>query len=234
MVAVVASHHDRAASRFVERWAGRGAILLTVSDLSTAGWRLTGGAPQTSTAVIGGRIVAARELSGVLTRRPVVFEQELAHIAPEDRAYVAAEMTAFLCAWLAELTCPVLNRPSPACLAGPNWRRERWAHTVERLGIPVQPVRRQVGLPAQQGPPPALLARVTVTVVGNRCIGDVDDALAQAARRLAAAARVELLAVHWSGADRGARFVGADLWPDVASPPIAEAVYDYLSGGATR
>ena len=187
-----------------------------------------------SVAVIGGRLVEAAEITGVLTRRPVVYEQELAHIAVEERAYVAAEMTAFLCAWLSGLACPVLNRPSPACLAGPNWRRERWVHAAAQLGIPVQPVRRAAMLPHGYEREHAQADRATAIIVGNRCFGNVDDQLAQAAQRLAAVAGTGLLAVHWSGAEAGARFLGADLWPDVSSPLIADAVFEYLSQGGAQ
>jgi hypothetical protein len=39
--------------------------------------------------------------------------------AASERAYAAAELTAFVLGWLSSLDCPVRNRPDPACLAGP-------------------------------------------------------------------------------------------------------------------
>ena len=234
MLLVVAGRHDGVAKALVDRWAGHGAALLTADDLSAAGWRHPLGGAQratAATAVAGGRVVAGHAITGVLTRRPYVAEQELGHIVPADRAYVAAEMTAFLLSWLSGLACPVLNRPTASCLAGPNWWPEQWVHLAARLGMPVRPVRRHValgagGAVAAAGPQP-----ITVTVVGDRCFGPVDAALAAQARRLAGAAGAEMLAVRFSGGEAGADFLGADPWPDVAAPAIADAVLDYLRAG---
>ena len=111
-----------------------GVRILTCEDLSAPGWRhRLGGA---STAVIGGETVPAAGIRGVLIRRSHMLEWEPEHIVPGDRAYVAAEMTAFLRSWLSGLGCPVLNRPAPTCLSGPGWCREQWVQTAARLGIP--------------------------------------------------------------------------------------------------
>ncbi len=230
MLVIVASRHDGVARRLADRWAAHGAALLTCEDLSTAGWCHPVGVAGRSTAVVGGRVVAAEEITGVLTRRPYVVEQELGHIVPADRAYVAWEMTAFLLSWLSSLECPILNRPTPSGLSGPNWWPEQWAYAAARFGLPVRPVRRRVvgqhDAPAATDPPP-----LTVTVVGERCIGPVDPALAAQARRFARAVGVDLLAVHFSGPEPGAEFIGANLWPDVSEPEIASATFEYLSEG---
>ena len=65
---------------------------------------------------------------------------------------------------------------------------------------------------------------ITVSVLGDRCFGNVDPALADQACRLAAAANVELLAVTFSHAAGGATFLGAQLWPDVSLPELAAAL----------
>jgi hypothetical protein len=228
MFLIVASERDGAARVLAERGAARGAVLVTSRDLSAAGWRDGLGRGTRGAAVVNGRAVSARRVAGVLTRLAAVDERELTHIAPADRGYVAHEMTAFLASWLSGLSCPVLNRPSPACLAGPPWRRERWIHEAARLHIAVRPVRRAV-TPGAIEPPAAAGAGGTVTIVGERCFGPVDPTLARAARRLARAAGVDLAAVHFTSARRGARLLGADVWPDVASPEIGEAVLDYLA-----
>ncbi len=93
---IVASRRDRQARDLVERWSDNGARLLTCEDLWVAGWRYLLGDPENSTLVIGGRSIAAGEITGVLTRLPYVSERELFRIVREDRRYVAAEMTAFL------------------------------------------------------------------------------------------------------------------------------------------
>ena len=228
MLVVVAGRADRTASALAARWAAHDAAVLTSADLSTAGWQYQPG--KVGTAVIGGRIVAVDAIRGVLTRLPYVPEQELGQIAAADRAYVAQEMTAFLAAWLAGLTCPVLNRPTPTCLAGPNWRPEQWVSTAAQLGLPVRPICRQSRLAADVAPAASTWQASTVTVVGDRCFGPVDETLAGRARCLAEAAGVGLLAVHFSGPTAGADCLGADLWPDVSSPEVADAIAAYLSG----
>jgi hypothetical protein len=230
VLVIVASRHDGVAGRLADRWAAHGAALLTCEDLSAAGWCHPVGAAGRSTAVVGGRVVAAEEITGVLTRRPYVVERELGHVVPADRAYVASEMTAFLLSWLSSLECPVLNRPTPSGLSGPNWWPEQWTYAAARFGLPVLPVRRRAGLagdaPAAAEPPP-----LTVTVVGERCIGPADPALAAQARRFASAVGVDLLAVHFSGPEPRAEFLGANLWPDVSEPEIAAAIFEYLNEG---
>lgn len=230
MLLIVASERDEAARILAARGRQRGTVLVTSRDLSAAGWRDGLGRSEPGAAVVNGRTVSARDIGGVLTRLAAVDERELAHIVPADRGYVAQEMTAFLTSWLSGLDCPILNRPTPACLAGPAWRPERWIHEAARLHIPVRDVHRSVTL-ARVGTT-AVVPRgpVTVTIVGDRCFGEADDALARAARRLATAAGVDLAAVHFSGPRRGARLVGADVWPDVASPDIGEAILAYLEG----
>ena len=252
MLVVVAGRHDATARAFAERHAAVGAALLTPDDLSRPGWRFALGADgprPDGTAVVAGRIVENGAIRGVLTRLPRVDETELPEIVPEDRAYVAAEMTAFLLAWLAALPCPVLNRPTPTCLGGPNWWTERWVHLAHRLGIPARPVRHLAdpespaddagvvppdadgadrgavsATPAATDPSP-----VTVTVVGRRCFGTTDRRLATAARRLATAARADLLAVRFDGSD-DPRLLTATPWPDLAEPAVAEAIVAHLTG----
>jgi hypothetical protein len=231
MLVVIASRHDETSRTLTDRWRAQNAHLLTCEDLSLVGWRHHLGIAEFSTAVINGRVVATEEITGVLTRLPCVNEHELTYIVPADRAYVAAEMTAFLAAWLSGLACPILNQPTPTCLIGPNWRPEQWVHAAARLGIPVCPVRRRVALTADFSAEVPERRHATITIVGDRCFGEVDGALAAQARRLAAAAKVDLLAVHFSGPEAGARMLSADLWPDISSPDIADAILDYLSGG---
>lgn len=228
MILIVAGRYDKVARALVARWADRGASLLTCEDLSVAGWRYYSDAPQSSTIIVGGLALAAKEVDGVLTRLPCVFDHELVHIVPADRAYVAAEMTAFLMSWLSGLECPVLNRPTPGCLSGPNWRPEQWVHLATQVGIPVRPVPRHVTLSASGAPEAPDPYPVSVTVVGDRCIGQVANSLTAQARRLADAAGVGLLAVRFSGSEPGAAFVGADLWPEIATDGVADAVLDYL------
>jgi hypothetical protein len=240
MLVVVASRQDSAASDLVSRWAPYGAALLTVADLSAAGWRHHVGGPGGAGeggAVVDGRAVAAGDITGVLTRLPFVSEAELTHIHPDDRRYVAAEMSAFLVAWLSRLRCPVLNRPTPGCLAGPAWRPEQWIHVAARIGLPVRAVRRSARLSAAASPAAEAesagapeTAAAVATVVGECCFGVDDPGLAAQARRLARAAGVDLLSVQFAGPGCGAELIGVSLWADVTSPEIAAAIAAYLRG----
>lgn len=231
MVLIVASERDTAARALADRGRDRGAVLVTSRDLSAAGWRDGAGPNRPGAAVVAGRVVSARDIDGVLTRLAAVDEGDLTHIDPADRAYVAQEMTAFLTSFLSGLGCPMLNRPTPGCLAGPPWRPERWVFEAARLNIPVRPFRRSVDLARAGAGPPSMRGQVTITVVGDRWFGDGDAALARGARRLATVAGVDLAAVHFSGSRAGARLIGADVWPDVSSPDVGDAVLAYLSGG---
>ena len=69
---------------------------------------------------------------------------------------------------------------------------------------------------------------MTVTVVGRRCLGDVDPSTAGHARRLAEAARVELLSVRFAGPEQGARFMGASIWPETVTEEMADALLGHL------
>ncbi|MBD2412111.1 hypothetical protein FACHB389_03580 [Nostoc calcicola FACHB-389] len=257
MLVVVASRHDKAAEALVANWSAYGASLLTPEDLSVAGWRhyVRGGgdggdggdegetsssspsspsSPSSSSAVVGGVTIGLDQITGVLTRLPSIFEQELLHIIPEDRGYVAAEMNAFLISWLSSLKCPVLNRPTPTYLLGPAWRPEQWVYAAAQLGIPVRPVRRQSSLLASVRPQVMEKPAVKVTVVGDRCLGEVEKLLASHARRLADAAQVDLLTVNFSSSESSAELLGADLWADISAPNVADAILEFLSGGHAK
>jgi hypothetical protein len=192
-----------------------------------------------STAVVGGQAIplvssanAIEKITGVLTRLPCIFEPELLHIVPEDRGYVAAEMNAFLISWLSRLKCPVLNRPTPTYLLGPAWRPEQWIYAAAQIGIPVRSRKRKVTLsPDSTSPQAAEKPWVTVTVVGKQCLGTVNQTLIRHARNLADAAKVDMLTVYFGGDESQVEFLSADLWTDIASPEVADAILEYLCGG---
>jgi hypothetical protein len=227
VLVVLAREDDQIARRLVARWSAYDACLLTTRNLSRPGWRQYGDAHEHSTAVIDGRIVPIPEIRGVLTRLPYVPEQELAHIIPSDRAYVAAEMTAFLTYWLSTLTCPVVNRPTPSCLMGPGWQRGQWIHMAARLGLPVGALHSHIGLDnvdsATDEPNP-----VVVTVVGNKVLNAIDDTLAAQALQIARAAAVDVLRVHFGSAVSGTYFACADLEPDLSDPQVSDAVLEHM------
>ena len=233
MLVILANRHDVAARDLAARWAERGAALLTPRGLSEAGWRHRLGAPADSRAVLGGRAVPVSEVTGVLTRLWAVAESDLPHVVPEDREYVAIEMSAFLTSWLSSLECPVLNPPSATCLAGPSWHAEEWTLRAARLGIPVRPVERQSALGVAHPPPRPAEGLASVTVVGARCLGAQDETLRRHARLLAEHAGTGLLEVFFEGEGGAAAFVGVNLWPDIGAPETADAMLVHLKGGGT-
>jgi hypothetical protein len=244
MIVILASQEDSSARLLAERWSAHGALLLSPMDLSVCGWRYNPLTPEANAAMIGRRSVHCGEISGVLTRLPWILQDELLHITPIDRAYVASEMNAFLLTLLDGLTCPLLNRPTPTCLAGPDWRNEQWVNCAARLGIPVHPVARKAGPSIELAPrtpnsepqtpnpklqtPNSKLQTTSVTVVGGHCFGTADETLTNCAQRLAAVAGVDLLAVHFKVVNGEPRLFSADLFPNVNSAEVADAILNYF------
>jgi hypothetical protein len=165
-------------------------------------------------------------------------------VAAEDRTFAAAEMTAFLVAWLsglASLGLPIFNPPTPSCLNGPGWRPEHWAVAAARAGLRVRPVVRAIPsfldgslpkgeeVPRSAGPDP-----IEVVVVGYRVIDRIHPSLASLAVRLARSARTPLLAVRFEGDRPDAAFAGASPWPDLRREGLIEALEDAVRDGARR
>lgn len=229
-ILILASSADDSARSLAQRWAASSARLLFPRDLLRPGWQYHLSHPNDSVAVVDGERFPVRELAGVLTRLPTIFPNELIEIVPEDRSYIAAEINAFLVAWLSALPVPVLNRATPASLSGPNWRHEQWVHAAAKAGIPVTPARRSVpgipyAAPASSSNPP-----IVITVVGKKCIGPSDPALHAFARKLAAASSTELLSVHFSARGHQTTFLSASATPDISSDEIADAVLEHFLG----
>lgn len=229
MVVVLANCDDETAQTFARHYRSRAVRLLTPPDLSLPGWSYSPGQVQTSQAVVSGRRVPARRIAGVITRLAAVREQDIPHIQETDRAYVAAEMNAFLLAWLTELPCPILNRPAPSCLAGRWWCHEQWIQAAHQLGIPVAPIHHDAAHGGSHRIPGSARSRaVTVTLVGQQHFGCQDAVTLARARALARAAGVEFLEVCFTSPGRIGAFVGATLWPDVMAPIIAGGLFQYF------
>ena len=230
MLLIIASAWDPSAPALARRWSDSGARVLTPVDFSRIGWRWRLGTSSASVAVTQTGIFDAGKIRGVLTRLPYVHEREIPHIAPADRAYVAAEMQAFLFAWLSALRCPVLNRPAAFSLCGPAWRPEQWLHLAAHVGLDIDSlhwvVKPGTELPADA---PALAPEAaTVTIVGDHHVGLVDSALISQAHRLAAAAGVDLLQVTFSSALADAKFIGATLWPELWDAAMCDLIVAYF------
>ncbi len=226
MLLVLASDEDYAARALVNRWRVADARLLRCRDLSRAGWAWYSDDSRPALAVVGEDLLEMREIEGMLVRLPAVTERELPHIHPADRSYAAAEMTAFLTSWLSSASFLVVNRPTPTCLLGPNWRHEQWLHAAAHAGLRV-PSGRRVIRPGLRGAQASSSQDVfTVTVVGTRCFGPVDDRLAASAVRLAAWAGVELLTIQFNGRGADAEFLQAYLCADLSQAEAADALLE--------
>lgn len=163
------------------------------------------------------------QISGILTLRPWVFASELRTIYPEDRTYVASELNAFLLEWLMAQSCPVVNRPSLSCLAGPNWRTEQWTHAAARVGIPVRTSRRPDRLHClPQGEEDA----VEILSVGERCFGCDNSTLQSWNRRLVETAGTDLLCARYSRAEHV--LLSAHSWPRLTDPAVLAAIRERL------
>jgi hypothetical protein len=133
---ILAHAGDDIARGLATSW-GAGVRLIVPRDLSAPGWQHFPAGGGNDTIGIAGETVRAAEVAGVLVRIAAVAPADLPHIAIEDRAYVAGEMTAFLQSFLTSLHCPVINRPSPTSLMGPGWSRERWRAAAVAAGIEI-------------------------------------------------------------------------------------------------
>lgn len=215
MIAVLASRLDPEATALVAAWSAAGAALLSAEDLCSPGWVFDPGDPAAGTAVVAGRAVPVEALRAVVTRRPAVVAEELGRIAAPDRTYVAAELNAFLVAWLHALPCRVVNRPTTRSLCGPAWNRVQW-HAATA----------SVGLIWTDEPPADRDAERGMTVCGDAVLFAPDAAAAEGARRLARHAGVALLGVQMN---RGA-VCGVSIAPHLKHPDVQDTLLQHLRG----
>src|SRR4029450_746262 len=73
------------------------------------GWRWPVASPEPARWVVDGRVVDDHEVTGVFVRRTHVYPEELVSTHPDDRAYLAAESTAFLIFVLSRTAARVVN-----------------------------------------------------------------------------------------------------------------------------
>lgn len=215
-------------------WTTEGALLVTPRDLSRPGWFVRVGHPGDALVAVGERLLPANEIRGVVTALPWITADMLGHIVPEDRSYVASEMTAFVASWLDAVSCPVFNQPTPTCLCGPGWPRQRWLHEAARLGVRVvRQERPWMGDGAHERSRGSIAHggdSSTVTIVGTRWYGDgdVDDELGSGLVALAGRAGVALLTARVSATVTGPALHSVDVIPDLASPVVAAATLDLM------
>jgi len=153
MILVLANNRDLPARRLVETWRAHDARLLTLADLSRAGWRHYLGEVGPEIAIACGELIPAASINGVITRIPWVTPEDLLHVVDGDRHYVAAEISAFLLAWLSQLTCPVINRPTTNGLMGAPHAAEGWMAIAARAGLRLPWTRRVFPAPPEPARP---------------------------------------------------------------------------------
>lgn len=191
--------------------------VLVPEEISKAGWYYDDSNKKNSTIAIGSEIILEQDITGVITRLPAVTTEELPHIREQDKSYAAAEMNAFLLAWLTSLDCPVINYPTENCLCGPNLSPEQWVYYVARLGIPVEKISSRIHFSNKEifsehvNYPNYCIA----IVIGDLCLGDVHQNLIAYSRKIARAFCVDFLQVNFTHNDKNARFVNANILPEI-------------------
>jgi hypothetical protein len=232
VVIVLCSRGDDAALNFARRNAFDGVEAVTCADVSREGWTIDlhrrGGDNATAITVAAERALASGRdpIEGVITRLGYVSEVEVGQVVPEDRPYVAAEMQAFLFAFLNALPCPKINKPSLGCLYAPHLRTSDWKRLAGGLGLAVDDAV-SAGETATTG------SYVDVTVLGERVWGDAPVPLVKTTRQLASVADVAYLRVRYSVTSHDTRFWGADAYPSLESDEIGRALVRFCRGGAT-
>jgi hypothetical protein len=214
LIAVLGSRLDRAACRLVEAWSSADAVLVSAEDVCSPGWSWQLADPAHGRFVAAGMVRQVAGLHGVLVRRPAVAAEELEWVHRRDREYVAAEVNAFLVAWLASLPCPVLNRPTATSLSGPAWSSLHWQLAAARSGV---------GWAIH-----AAGARTCDVVVCSPAVhGARTPRQVNAARRLAELSGAGLLGIRF--ADDAA--VAVTTQPSLALPEVREMVRARLNRG---
>jgi hypothetical protein len=205
---LLASREDEVAARFVSAHHDAGFRLLTADDLSVCGWQFATRARENS-AVISGQQIATERIDGVIARLPTVRARDVAKVvAPEDREYAAAEMTAFLAAWLAALDPKVINPPSPVCLTGTAPTRAVLRRYASRAGIELA----------------ADLDATTAVSCVDRVPITQDEMLVEAAAAVCEAAGESLARIHLTVTEAGCALAGYDHNVDLDDPKVGAAV----------
>ena len=219
---LLARAHDTSV-RALQQQAGSRLVHATIAELSRPGWLYAGGSPERATACAGGRRIEAGQIAAVLCRIAHVTPTDLPTLHPEDREYAAAEMTAFLRAWLAQFEGRVINEPTWMSLAGPAWHPMHWGRLVSKLGIPVT---------LAAATPDQL---VTATVIGTEVLGIDDPSLIEYSRLIALHVNARALSIRFIH-DGEWRFHSADSRPTLdqeCSEALLRTVFGG-SGGPTR
>jgi hypothetical protein len=230
-VLVLAAEDDDPARMLAVRL-GESALAAGPQDLSRPGWTYARN-PSLRTGVARHGRFRADDLTAVISLISAIQPLSLSHIGPSDREYVAAEMTAFLRAWLTGLPCPVINPPTATCLSGPALTAHQWVAMCTRLSIPTYPA--QLTVPAiPNDRPTASACRVTVCRGTATATKPCHAVLLEHSRRLAAQVRAEWLTVTFDGHHEQAAVCHVETWPDLADPGTREILVHALTDSGAR
>lgn len=125
MLLVVATLNDTDAlwfARKAEELVGTAPTFLTTEALAFAhrrSHRVSDDGASTVIEVTPGTVIEDARLTGVLNRSIAPPDIAWKRAALGEREYASAELHAFMLSWLTALGCPIRNRPSYECLAGP-------------------------------------------------------------------------------------------------------------------
>jgi hypothetical protein len=213
VIAVLGSRLDKAACALVDAWSSADAVLVSAEDVCSPGWSWRLAGPARGRFVAAGVVREVADLRGVLVRRPAIAPEELGWVHKRDRVYVAAEVNAFLVAWLASLPCRVLNRPSATSLSGPAWSPLHWQLAAARSGV-AWAITGGGGLTCD------------VVVCSPAVHGAKTHSHEDAARRLAEISGADLLGIRFAG-DAA---VAVTRQPSLALPEVREMIRAELDG----
>jgi hypothetical protein len=226
LIVVIASELDDTARDATADWPGQKTVLLTPADFFCRGWRATAGKTDDWSIVADNKVYSVRSISGIITLLPRISAGELFDVEPDERSYAAAEASAFALFFLTEAPCPVVNRPTPDCLTGPNWRPEQWMRAGFEAGIRTKESKR-----TNRALPREIVAAdcTSVTVLAGKCLEDTSEGCLPAVQKLAELAQVIFLKVYFT-CERGQSFFAkAELTPDLSRAKIRSALSEYFS-----
>ena len=226
MILVFASELDEVARDATTDWSERQAVLLTPADIFCKGWRTTIGGVHDWSIVASGQQWPISAVSGVVSRLPRILARELFDVQYEDRSFAAAEAMAFVFFLLSSMPCPVVNRPTPNCLNGPNWQLEQWGRACFEAGVAFKAgCRRNTEM---FGPETASSCLRSVTVLAEKCLEDTSNGCLAGVLRLAQLANVIFLHVDFTEDKGETVFHRAELIPDLSRIEIREALREYF------
>ncbi len=210
---------------------------------------LTGSTEHGTIRLADGRVLRAEAITGLINRVRYVPTQHFGGASPADRDYAAAELHAFLLAWLNGIAGRVLNPARPLALGGGNDDLAAIRHYAAAAGLPTRAWHESTrggnggvrGAGAADTPGAGLVTPVdaaatathVVTVLDHRIFGSLVPADVQAGcRRLAVYLGSPLLQVAFSRSSAGGlQFAHATARVDfhLGGRPLAAAIAKAVS-----